>query len=225
MRRLAILPVAAAATLLGAAASHTPSLDAAGWRHAEWHGIRPAHWQALAEDGVAVVGHGQGSFVWRPVRGQPACLGWRWRVDHGPPPMDLTRRNADRALAVYVGFQGWPPGVTAWQRARHAAAQALVGGHPLPRSMLIYVWGGTGREPDLFPSPYMDGLGRVRVLRPADAPRGQWMEERVDLAADWRAAFGGEPPPLQEIAIGTDTDNSHSPVVAAVEAIRFAPCR
>ena len=27
--------------------------------------------------------------------------------------------------------------------------------------------------------------------RPADAPRGRWLPERVDLAADWRAAFGG----------------------------------
>jgi hypothetical protein len=230
MRRLATPPATAAAAallLLGAAGpTPTPSaLEAAGRRHAEWHGIAPARWRPLPGGGVAVEGHGEGSFVWRPARGQPGCLAWRWRVDQGPPPMDMTRRGSDRALTMAVGFDGWPPGVTLWQRTQHSVAQAAAGGHPLPRSILIYTWGGTGREPPVFTSPYAAGLGRVRVLRPAEAPRGRWFEERVDLAADWRAAFGAEPPPLQEIAVGTDVDDSRSRVVAAVEGIRLGPCR
>src|SRR5918997_5098071 len=209
MRRLATPPATAAAAallLLGAAGpTPTPSaLEAAGWRHAEWHGIAPARWRPLPGGGVAVEGHGEGRFVWRPARGQPGCLAWRWRVDQGPPPMDMTRRGSDRALTMAVGFDGWPPGVTLWQRTQHSVAQAAAGGHPLPRSILIYTWGGTGREPPVFTSPYAAGLGRVRVLRPAEAPRGRWFEERVDLAADWRAAFRAEPPPLQEIAVRTD---------------------
>ena len=203
------------------------ALEAAGWHHAEWHGIHPARWRPLPGGGVAVEGHAQGSFVWRRAPpGPPGCLAWRWRVEEGPPPMDLTRRGDDRALSIAVGFTGWPPGVTVWQRTQHAIAQGHAGGHVLPRSILIYTWGGTGREPPFFPSPYAAGLGKVRILRPADAPRGRWLEERVDLAADWRAAFGGGAvPPLQEIAIGTDADDSRSRVVAAVEGIRFVPCR
>ncbi|WP_158295607.1 DUF3047 domain-containing protein [Crenalkalicoccus roseus] len=210
------------ALLAGAGPAQPP--EAAGWRHAEWHGIRPARWRALPGGGVAVEGHGQGSFVWRRKEVPPACLAWRWRVDHGPPATDLTRRGSDRALALSVGFADWPARVSLWQRTRHAAAQAAAGDHPLPRSVLIYTWGGTGREPALFPSPYMSGLGKVRVLRPADAPRGRWFEEVVDLGADWRAAFGGEPPMVQEIAIGTDTDDTRSRVAAAVEDIRLIPC-
>ena len=90
--------------------------------------------------------------------------------------------------------------------------------------MLIYVWGGTGREATPFPSPWLQGLGMVRVLRPADAPRGRWFEEQVNLAADWQAAFGAPPPPLQEIAIGTDTDDTRSRLEARVEAVRFGGC-
>jgi hypothetical protein len=71
----------------------------------------------------------------------------------------------------------------------------------------------------------MAGLGMVRVLRPAGTPTGRWFEERVDLAADWRAAFGGEPPPLQELVIGTDVDDTGSRLDARVEEIRFGPCR
>jgi hypothetical protein len=227
MPRLAT-PLAAticAGLLAGAGPIHPPqSLEGAGWTHAQWHGVEPARFRALG-DGLAVEGVAQGSFVWRRVQGQPACLSWRWRVDQGPPPTDLTRHGGDdRALSVAIGFAGWPPQVSTWQRTRHAMAQAMAGGHPLPRSVLIYVWGGTGREPAAFPSPYLLGLGVVRVLRPADAPRGQWFEQRANLAADWQAAFGAAPPPLQEIAIGTDVDDTRSRVEARVEAIRFGPC-
>lgn len=213
--------------LAGAGPLHsTTPLEAAGWHHAEWHGMPAAHFRPLPDGGVALEGQAQGSFVWRPVQGNAACASWRWRVDHGPPATDLTRHGGDdRAISVAIGFAGWPQGVSLWQRTQHAAVQAMAGGHKLPRSVLLYVWGGTGREPALFPSPYMGGLGQVRVLRPAEAPRGQWFGETVNLAADWRAAFGGTPPPLQEIAIGTDSDDTGSRLEARVEAIRFHPCR
>lgn len=205
----------------------------AAWRHAEWPGVAPAWFSALPDggDGVAVRGEAQASFVWRPSLGAPGCLSWRWRVDEGPPATDLTRRGGDdRALSVAVGFDGWPAGASAWQRARHGIAQARAGdSRLLPRSVLMYVWGGTGREPPLFISPYLGGFTAVRVLRPADAPRGRWFSERVDLAADWRAAFGdavggGAPPRVQEIALGTDVDDTASRVDAAVEAPVPGPC-
>src|SRR3954471_20648497 len=200
-----------AGLLAGAGPPHPPhALEAAGWTHASWHGVEPARFRALG-DGLVVEGLGQGSFVWRRVHGPPACLSWRWRVDHGPPPTDLTRQGGDaRALSIAVGFAGWPPQSTAWQRMRHGVAQAAAGSHTLPKSVLIYVWGGTGREPPLFPSPWLQGLGKVRVLRPADAPRGQWLDQRVNLAADWQTAFGAPAPPLQEIAVGTDADDTRS---------------
>jgi len=199
--------------------------DAASWRHGTWQGITPAHWTVQPGGILTVEGVGQGSFVWRSLGAlAPGCLGWRWRVAEGPPPMDLGRRGTDRALAVTVGFAGFPPGTTALQRSRHAMAQALAGDDPLPRSMLVYVWGGTGQEPGFFASPYAHGLARIRVLRPADAPRGIWLAERVDLAADWRAAFGGDPPPVTKIAIGTDVDDSGSRISAAVAAPRAIAC-
>ncbi|MCO6416923.1 DUF3047 domain-containing protein [Siccirubricoccus sp. KC 17139] len=229
MRQLATsLAVTIAAGLLtGAGSVHLPTaLEEAGWRHAEWHGLPPARFRPLPEGGVLVEGQGQGSFIWRPVQGPAQCLSWRWRVDHGPPPTDLTRRGGDdRALSLGIGFAGWPPQATLWQRSQHAVAQAAAGSHPLPRSVVLFVWGGTGREPRPFPSPYMAGLGKAWVLRPADAPRGRWFEERVDLAAAWRASFGGEPPPLQELVIGTDAEDTASRLEARVEAIRFGPCR
>ncbi|WP_184384636.1 DUF3047 domain-containing protein [Roseococcus suduntuyensis] len=207
-----------------AALSLEAALVQAGWTHAPYDGLTPARFRATP-NGVAIEGVSAGSFIWRRTPGQAACLTWRWRVDHGPPPTDLTRRGGeDRAISLTVGFSGWPARASLWQRTQHAVAQARAGDHPLPRSALIYVWGGTGREPAAFYSPWMGGLGKVRVLRPAAAPTGRWFEERVDLAADWTESFGGPPPPLQEIALGTDTDDTGARVSAMVENIRLTPC-
>ena len=90
------------------------------------------------------------------------------------------------------------------------------------RADLCLGWHGAGAR--VLPSPWLHGLGQVRGLRPANAPRGQWFDQRVNLAADWQAAFGAPPPPLQEIAVGTDTDDTRSRLDARVEGIRQGPC-
>ena len=123
-----------------------------------------------------------------------------------------------------VGFGGWPARATVWQRTQHAMAVAGANGRHLPRAALLFVWGGTGQEAQGFESPYMAGLGRVFVLRSANAPRGTWQEEHVDLGALWRQAFGGEPPHIEKLAISADADDSGTALDARIEGIRFGPC-
>jgi hypothetical protein len=225
-----------AAPLLGGAVSPgrtDPALEAAGWRGAEWQGIAPAEFLAGPGGAIAIRAERQSSFIWRGLpaevpQGQSQCLSWRWRVEAGPPPTDLTRRGGDdRAITLSVGFVEFGPSVSLGTRAQHALAQAQAGEHRLPRSVLGYVWGGTGQEPKFFPSPWLPGITRLNVLRAANAPRGTWLEERVDLAADWHAAFGAgaSVPPLREIVLSTDTDDTGARLEAVVEGIRFGPCR
>jgi hypothetical protein len=236
MRRIAAaLPVVALAPLLGGAAAPgrtAPELEAAGWRKVVWNGIRPAEFAATATGGVRIIAQGQGSFIARPLAGPAGCLAWRWRVDAGPPATDLTRRGGDdRALSLAIGFGGFGPQAGVGLRAQHAAAQAVAGSARLPRSVLTYVWGGTGQEAQpaaggFFASPWSGGITKLRVLRSADAARGQWVEERVDLGADWRIAFGGDQvPPMIELMVATDTDDTGARVDAQIENIRLGPCR
>jgi hypothetical protein len=169
---------------------------------------------------------GQASFVWRSVPQADACLFWRWRVDQGPPPTPLDRKGGDdRAIALTVGFDGWPPDASFFQKAQHTMAQAMAGGHRLPRSMISYTWGGTGQEPRPFTNPYVAGLGKVYVLRAANAPRQQWFDEKVNLSRDWRSAFKGTAvPSVLEIMIGTDVDDTNTRLDARIDRIRFGPC-
>lgn len=230
MPRLArALTVLLAAPLLAAPAERLPTPDLlreAGWTKGAWSGIEPAVFEALPGGGLRITAMAQGSFVWRAVDQPGDCLSWRWRVDAGPTATPLDRRGGDdRAIAITVGFDGWPPEAGFLQRTKHAVAQVVAGDHRLPRSMLVYVWGGTGKEARPFTNPYMHGLGEVFVLRPADAEKGRWFEEKVELARDWRAAFRGtQVPPVLEIVVGTDVDDTRSRLDARIEAIRFGPC-
>lgn len=220
------------APLLGGAASPgttPPELEALGWRKVNWNGIRPAEFAATQSGGVRIRAQGSGSFIARKMRSEAACLAWRWRVDAAPPATDLTRRGGDdRAIAISVGFAGFGPRAGFALRTQHAVAQAAAGQVNLPRSVLMYVWGGTGQEGQggFFPSPWSSGITQIRVMRPASAPVGQWVEERVDLGGDWRAAFGAtETPPMVELMVGTDTDDTGVRVEAQVENLRLVPCR
>ncbi|MFM8679919.1 MAG: DUF3047 domain-containing protein [Alphaproteobacteria bacterium] len=225
-RALAVLLLA---PFIGAPAERLPTPDAlrdAGWTKGGWSGIEPATFEALPEGGLRLTAQAQASFVWRPVDKGGECLSWRWRVDAGPPPTPLDRRGGDdRAIAITVGFDGWPAEAGFVQRTKHALAQALAGDHRLPRSMLVYVWGGTGREARPFTSPYAHGLAEVFVLRAADAGNGRWFEEKVELARDWKAAFRGVAAPVaMEIMVGTDVDDTRARLDARIERIRLGPC-
>ena len=109
----------------------------------------------------------------------------------------------DRPLAVHVAFvpetQSW------WQGLRRGTAELF--GIPLPGKVLTYVWGGDGERGVSLANPHYPDEGRLIVLRPGIASLAQWQEERIDLIADFAAAFGHPPPPLLYIAISSDTDD------------------
>lgn len=208
-----------AAALPASAATRPEDLAGSGWTHGEYQGVRPARFTAQPEGALRIEADQTGSFVWRRVSGVVQCLSWRWRAEFGPP----ARGGDDQAISLAVGFADFPPRAGAWQRAQHAIAQGAAGGHTLPRAVLIYIWGGTGTQTRLY-SPWLSGLGHVQPLRHARSQAGEWFEERVDLDTGWRTAFGGDPPMLQEIAIGCDVSDTRSRLDARIERIRLSPC-
>lgn len=162
-----------------------------------------------------VVSDGTVSLVWRPVenalRGATRAS-WRWRVTEGVAPTDLTKKGGDdRNLALYFVFVDEATAAT----VSAGSARKLLG-NPNTRA-LIYVWGGDHAKGAILPSPYHPGL-RTKVLRTGSEGT---FAENVDLAADFRRAFGASPGVLVGLGVSADSDDTDGFVRASIADLQL----
>jgi DUF3047 family protein len=179
-----------------------PDLGEAGWSIVGFAGVPPASFRAADRKTLRVSTDASAGMLWRrvdePLRKASAAL-WRWRVSEGVVPTDLSKRGADdRALAVYFVF-GAAADFT-------RGPLALLGSPSV--TVLVYVFGGDKPRGAIVPSPHMGKRGKFIVLRPADAQKGAWFDENVDLAQDYARAFGVQSPLLLAVAISSDSDDT-----------------
>lgn len=220
---VAVVLVISLAHGVGAAALD-PALVARGFEHVTFDGKTPNRF-TLTPDGAIVVESEQAvSLIQRAVEvdiRQTPILTWRWRVDQGVPPSDLTNKGGDdRSLAVYVTFP-FRPGEATWlERMKRRMVEALAGG-AAPGRVICYVFGGEGARGEIQPNPWFGDAGATVILRPASSARAEWFEERVDLAADYRRVFGGPPDDPTHLAISADGDDTGSRVRAVIDGLSF----
>jgi hypothetical protein len=132
---------------------------------------------------------------------------WRWKVDNIYAKADLmTKAGDDYPLRVYVLFQYDPDKAGLLEKFKYAAAKSLLGEYP-PKSTLSYVWSSVTGGPDIYPSPY-GGQTKVIPLERGPGKVGQWVDEEVDFLADYRRAFGEDPPATAGLGIMDDSDNT-----------------
>jgi hypothetical protein len=144
--------------------------------------------------------------TWRRLR-------WRWKVANVLARADLNARSGDDFSArVYVFFDPPAGGLPLAVRARLALARALYG-QDLPAAALCYVWDNTHPIGTSVWNPYTDRV-RTIVLRTGRAQVGRWVEETVDVAADFERHFGIPVPLISGVAIGADTDQTGESVTA-----------
>ena len=147
-----------------------------------------------------------GWFV-RPVepalRPSAGALMWRWRAPVAPAGADLRARETDDApLRVFVAFGK----LRAFGRA--------------PRT-IFYSLGGP--EPVHHARPG-HGSRDVYVVRAgASADATSWVDVRVDPFADYRRAWGEEPPDIAVVGLLQDTEQTRSRAVADLAWIRWVP--
>jgi hypothetical protein len=129
-------------------------------------------------------------------------LAWSWRPREFPKSADERRANTnDSVLAVYMLVP----------HSRVAGPKALK-----------YIWSekvpaGTHLESN-------KGLTQVRVLRSGAEGRGEWRQEKVNVAEDYRKYFtGGEVPKPIGIAVLTDSDETKSSAIG--DYAEFKICR
>ena len=93
-------------------------------------------------------------------------------------------------------------------------------GYPAIGRVMTYVWGGTKERGTAFAHPHFDE-GRLTVLRGPEAATGTWYEENIDIAADYRQAFGEDPQDRLYLAVSADSDDRGGMSSAVLEALRW----
>jgi len=196
-------------------AQPAPGLPA-HWRALVPSGVKPASFDLVEDAGATVLrvhsrdAAGAAAYALPTKDGTIApTLSWRWKVDRVVEGADLaTRAGDDFAARVYVFFDVPASRLPLGDRIRLALAR-LLHGERLPSTAICYVWDNRHRVGTTAWSPYTDRV-RMVVLESGTGRIGQWVAERRDLAADYRAAFGANAPlaPVSGVAVGNDTDQT-----------------
>lgn len=149
-------------------------------------------------------------------------LTWRWKVSRVLDKADMASKTGDDyAARVYVLFDYDIARLPFLTRGKLALARAFYG-DAVPAAALCYVWDNRHPVGTAAWSAYTDRV-RMIVLESGPARAGVWTTETRDVAADFRAAFGEDPPPIVGAVLAADTDNTGESVETLFQDLRFLP--
>jgi hypothetical protein len=156
---------------------------------------------------------------------QAPILSWRWKIDRVVDKADMhTKEGEDFAARVYVSFDYPVDALPRGTRTKLRIARAIYG--DVPAAAICYVWDNRHATGESLWSPHFDYV-RIVVLQSGNARAGQWVEERRDVDADFRAAFGERwPKPTPKIAAvvaGSDTDQTDESATAWFGDFKLEP--
>jgi len=165
-------------------------------------------YQVILENGNRVLqadSRGTASGLVRKIDLDPRTLpilSWRWKVAGTIPQGDeRTKAGDDYAARVYVIFPHWF--------------------FPKTRT-LNYIWANRLPQGAFLPNAYT-GNAMMVAVRSGPKQAGQWLDERRDIVADYRKAFGEEPPRIGAIAVMTDTDDTGTRAMAWYDDLVLLP--
>lgn len=205
-------PGPAAEPALAAQASHVlvdPEAPLDGdWTH-KIFGTATEYTRITLDDRPAIraLGRNSASGLYREVDYRAAehpWLEWSWRVDRLQTSADIrTKAGQDFAAAIFLIFE----------------ERMLLMRHT---SVLSYVWTNDRVSPEtVVVSPYHPDTSRSVVVESGAKRLGQWVHERRNVLADYRRAFGEDPPKtVRTLALFTDSDQTGEPVEAYYGAVR-----
>lgn len=220
--------VAAEDIIVGAFSSGSAGGDLpSGWRIAKVPGVDSTRFRTVDRDGLRVVqmdATGAAATLYRAVEIDPdktPLLRWRWRIRNLVRGADLRNKKGDDVPArLYVMFD-YPLGrLSLIERGKMLLARS-VAGDLVPAAALCYVWDGKLPADTRLWNAYSNRVA-VFVVESGARRIGQWLVEERDVAADYRAAFGEEAPPISGIAIAADTDQTGESVRSWFGDISFS---
>lgn len=145
-------------------------------------------------------------------------LEWRWKVEGVVEDGNArTKEGDDYPARLYITFDYQDLSFT--DQVRLQALRAL-GYDEIPTRALNYIWANEVDRYTILENAYTDWVMMVAV-QSGKENTGRWVTERRNVLADYRAAFGGEPPPVNGVALMTDTDNTNGEATAYYGDIIF----
>ncbi|SHM00941.1 Protein of unknown function [Roseovarius litoreus] len=194
-------------------ASASPIAFDGSWKHQKFS-LFSGNDYALRGGALDMVSDASVSLLYRAVpetAWQASNASWLWQVSQSVPPTDLALKGGDdRNLAMYFVFL---PQAEA-ERARGSRVTRLLSHEDV--RVLVYVWGGDHAPGAFLDSPYLGPRGKTVVLRPAGTGEAR---ERVDLAADFARAFGGERTALVGLAVSGDSDDTNTRITGRISGL------
>ena len=157
--------------------------------------------------------------------GSGAHLAWQWRMERLIDSADLRVRSGDdTAVKVCVFFdlplESIPFGDR--QVLRFARAKSS---DPVPGATVCYVWDAHLAAGTMLDNAFTRRI-RYVIVRSGSERLDQWLPERRDVAADFIKLFGAESdrmPPIIAIAVGADSDNTHTHSLAYLTGLVLEP--
>ncbi|HXJ80720.1 MAG TPA: DUF3047 domain-containing protein [Candidatus Methylomirabilis sp.] len=178
-----------------------------GWSAYETFGGRPRYDFAVVEDdgrrALDLRSRDDHSTIVKKIhvdlRTTP-ILEWSWKMVALPAGADI-RKKSTSDLSGHI-FVVWPR--LGMLRAR------LIG----------YAWGTAEPAPSVERSR-KTGAVTFFVLRSGPKDLHRWMNERRNVYADYRTAFGEDPDDARAVALSIDTNDTHSTAEALIGRIAF----
>ena len=95
----------------------------------------------------------------------------------------------------------------------------IIFGHYPPQNCINYIWANRNDATERVFSPFTDRAVMI-PLQSGPEKVGRWVEEKVNALADYRRAFGGEPPGVASLAVMSDADNTGEGATAYLDYIK-----
>lgn len=154
-------------------------------------------------------------------------LAWRWRVDQFVQGADLrTREGDDGAAKLCVSFDFPVNKLPLVERTRLALARAATG-EDVPSESLCYVWDNKEPKGTSLVNAFTQRIRMMVLESGPTAPPGGWTDERRNLLADYRMAFGREAgsdvPDIVAVEVSADADNTHAHGLAYFSDLTLKP--
>lgn len=147
-------------------------------------------------------------------------LEWEWRVDeliadadNGVPHLE------DSPVRMVVAFDGDPSQLDFADRMVFAQAKQITG-QDMPFATLMYIWENQKPVGTVIESRHTSRVKMV-VADSGKTGLGAWRKKRVNIAEDYRRAFGTKAPKIKYIGLMTDADNTGKRATGYYSDIRF----